>query len=85
MILGLPDFMIRASLARHAVERGADERGQGCSADAARPALPKAKEFLADKAYDADWLRAALAESGLAACISSKSNRKVAIPYDAVL
>jgi hypothetical protein len=57
MILGLPDFMIRASLARHAVERGADERGQGCSADAARPALPKAKEFLADKAYDADWLR----------------------------
>jgi hypothetical protein len=47
--------------------------------------LPKARELLADKAYDADWLRAALAESGLAACISSKSNRKVAVPYDAVL
>ena len=26
------------------------------------PAMPKAKELLADKGYDADWLRAALAE-----------------------
>ena len=47
------------------------------------PALPKAKELLADKGYDADWFRAALAERGIAACIPSKSNRKVAIPYDA--
>jgi transposase len=49
------------------------------------PAMPKAKELLADKGYDADWFRAALAKRGLAACIPSKSNRKVAIPYDAVL
>ena len=50
------------------------------------PALPnKARELLADKGYDADWLRAALARRGIAACIPSKSNRKVAIPYDAVL
>ena len=48
-------------------------------------ALPKADAPLADKGYDADWLRAALAERGLAACIPSKSNRKVPIPYDAVL
>jgi transposase len=48
-------------------------------------ALPKADALLADKGYDADWLRAALAERGLAACIPSKSNRKVPIPYDAVL
>ena len=48
-------------------------------------ALPKADALLADKGYDADWLRAALAEHGLAACIPSKSNRKVPIPYDAVL
>jgi IS5 family transposase len=37
------------------------------------PAMPKARELLADKGYDADWLRAALAERGLAACIPSKS------------
>jgi transposase len=49
------------------------------------PALPKARELLADKGYDADWFRAALAKRGVAACIPSKSNRKIAIPYDAVL
>ena len=46
------------------------------------PALPKAKELLADKGYDADWFRAALAKRGIAVCIPSKSNRKVAIPYE---
>jgi transposase len=49
------------------------------------PALPKAKELLADKGYDADWFRQALAKRKTAACIPSKSNRKVAIPHDAVL
>ena len=49
------------------------------------PAMPKAKQLLADKGYDADWFRAALAKRGVAACIPSKSNRKVAIPYDALL
>ena len=48
------------------------------------PAMPKAKQLLADKGYDADWLRAALARRRIAACIPSKSNRKTAIPYDAV-
>jgi transposase len=49
------------------------------------PALPKAKELPADKGYDADWFRAALAKRSVAACIPSKSNRKVAIPYGALL
>jgi transposase len=48
-------------------------------------AMPAAKELLADKGYDADWFRAALAGRGVAACIPSRSNRKAAIPYDAVL
>ena len=48
-------------------------------------AMPKAKQLLADKGYDADWFRAALAKRRITACIPSKSNRKVAIPYDAVL
>ena len=46
------------------------------------PALPKAKELLADKGYDADWFRAALAKRRIAACIPSKSNRKIPIPHN---
>ena len=45
-------------------------------------ALPKAKALLADRGYDADWFRHALAERGIAACIPSKTNRKVPIPHD---
>ena len=48
-------------------------------------AMPKAKQLLADKGYDADWFRAALAKRRIAACIPSKSNRRLAIPYDALL
>ncbi len=48
-------------------------------------ALPKAKALLADRGYDADWFRAALAERGITPCIPSKVNRKVPIPHDTVL
>ena len=44
--------------------------------------MPPAKALLADRRYDADWLRDALAERGIEACIPSKSNRKIQIPYD---
>jgi IS5 family transposase len=47
--------------------------------------MPKAKQLLADKGYDADWFRAALAKRDITACILSKANRKIAIPYDALL
>jgi len=49
------------------------------------PALPKAKELLGDKGYDADWFRDALAERGVEACIPSKSNRKIRIDHDRAL
>jgi transposase len=48
-------------------------------------ALPNAKTLLGDKGYDADWLRTALAQRGIAACIPSKANRKVPIPHDTAL
>ena len=48
-------------------------------------AFPQAKALLADKGYDADWFRDALAEREIIACIPSKANRKVPIPHDAVL
>ena len=51
-------------------------------AKAILPALPKAKELLADKGYDANWFREALAIRKIIACIPSKSNRKIAIPHD---
>ena len=49
------------------------------------PVLPKAKILLGDRGYDADWLRQALADRGIAACIPSKINRKVQIHHDATL
>jgi transposase len=47
--------------------------------------LPPAKVLLGDRGYDADWLRDALAERGMQACIPSKSNRKIHIPHDQAL
>ena len=44
------------------------------------PAVPKARELLGDKGYDADWFRAALADRGIQPCIPSKSNCKVQTP-----
>jgi transposase len=44
--------------------------------------LPQAKVLLADRGYDADWFRDALADRGIEACIPSKSNRKIHIPHD---
>ncbi len=54
------------------------------------PAFPKAKSLLADKGYDADRFRDALAARKITArkitaCIPSRANRKVAIPYDPAL
>lgn len=48
-------------------------------------AIPRAKVLIADRGYDADWLRQALAARKISACIPSKSNRKVPIPHDAAL
>jgi transposase len=48
-------------------------------------ALPPARELIADKGYDGNGFRHALAERGIAACIPSKANRKIAIPHDPVL
>jgi transposase len=48
-------------------------------------AMPKAKQLLADKGYDADWCRAALAKRRIIPCIPSKANRKTAIPHNVVL
>ena len=48
-------------------------------------ALPRAKELLGDKGYDADWFRQALAERGITACILPKSNRKASIDHDRIL
>lgn len=48
-------------------------------------ALPPAKELIADKGYDGNGVRNALAERGIEACIPSKSNRKIAISHDRAL
>ena len=40
------------------------------------------EHLLADKGYDADWLRARIAEAGAEAVIPSTRSRSRAIPYD---
>ena len=47
--------------------------------------MPPAKALLADRGYDADWFRDALADRRIEACIPSNSNRKIPIPHDRVL
>ena len=47
--------------------------------------LPPTKALLADRGYDADCLRDALAARKIEACIPTKSNRKTQIPHDRAL
>lgn len=47
--------------------------------------LPKASTLIGDRGYDAGWLRDALDERGIAACIPSKTSRKIPIPHDRLL
>lgn len=47
--------------------------------------LPKARELLADRGYDADWFRNALIEKGITPCIPPKKNRKIQLKYDKTL
>lgn len=42
--------------------------------------LPSARTLLADRGYDADWLREALADRGITACIPARRGRKAVIP-----
>ena len=51
-------------------------------AESILPDLPQAKELLADKGYDANWFREALAKRKIKTCIPSKSNRTKPIPHD---
>jgi len=47
--------------------------------------LQPGQSVLADKAYDADWIREMIWEQGAVAVIPSKANRKVAKDFDAEL
>jgi transposase len=49
------------------------------------PALPAAKELLADRGYDSNQFRAGLIERGIVPCIPSTRSRKVPLPYDTAL
>jgi IS5 family transposase len=44
--------------------------------------LPKAEWLLADRGYDADWLRETLEDRGIQACISGWRSRKKPVKYD---
>ena len=44
--------------------------------------LPKADWLLADKGYDADWLRNDLKDKGIRACIPGRKSRNTPVRYD---
>ena len=44
--------------------------------------MPDAERLIADKGYDSDWFREALADLKIAPCIPGRANRKASIPYD---
>lgn len=46
------------------------------------PHLPAAETLIADKGYDSDEFRAAIAAKGITPCIPSRSNRIAATSYD---
>ena len=48
------------------------------------PALPAARELLADRGYDSSHFRAALLERGIVPCIPSTRSRKVEPPYNKI-
>jgi transposase len=47
--------------------------------------LPPAKALLADRGYDSNWFRDALAKRGCKPCIPSAKSRKILLPYDKAL
>lgn len=49
------------------------------------PTLPRTNVLLADRGYDADWIRADLQAKRIRPCIPGKKNRKVPIDYDKAL
>lgn len=63
----------------------AGHRSDYLGAHALLPLLPQAKALIADRGYDADWLRWALADRGIKACIPSRKSRKQIIPHDPAL
>lgn len=48
-------------------------------------ALPRAKNMLADRGYDADRFRKALIEKGVTPCIPPRQNQKIQSDYDKTL
>ena len=55
-----------------------------CGVDAMLPALPDADVMIADKGYDSDRLRKALAKRRIKSCIPGRANRKEPVVYAAI-
>ena len=47
--------------------------------------LPTGSTLIADRGYDSNWFRKALAENDIKPCIPPTKNRKVPIAYDKAL
>jgi len=61
---------------------GGNHRSDYTGAAALLDSLPQADWFIADRGYDADWLRKALQDKEIKACIPGRKSRKKTVPYD---
>ncbi|WP_281281797.1 IS5 family transposase [Paracoccus gahaiensis] len=61
---------------------GGNHRSDYTGAAALLGNLPKAEWLLADRGYDADWLREASDDKGIQACIPGRKSRKKPVKYD---
>jgi transposase len=48
-------------------------------------ALPTGATLIADRGYDSNWFRAALADKGIPSCIPPTKSRKAPLAYDKAL
>ena len=60
----------------------AGQRSDYIGARALLSGLPNFKWLLGDRGYDADWLRKALQDKGIRACIPGRKQRKTPVKYD---
>ena len=56
--------------------------GDHTGAAALLGSLPQADWLLADRGHDAEWLREALEDKGIRACIPGRKSRKKTVKYD---
>jgi transposase len=86
LLVGLGVFLVADNMALLLLARTIHGAAVGSIVVAGAAALlgnlPKADWLLADRGYDADWIRKTLQDRGIKACIPGRKSRKKTVKYD---